>query len=582
MLKEYYELLGVSETATDEEIKNAYETLKAKYNAPVLALNVLELDQQMVDQIFANTAQKVHNTENGKTNSAEASELTSKFERLKSITREINGLNIDLFKFEDSGNIEKTTQRLEELEKEATELRLELQQKFNINSFEEIDEIAAKGKKALDDLIAKAEEAKAKLAKKIQLNIEVGSYDDELSRLHEKLVNLRESPPQIEKAVGEVEQALDRLDKAYTANTGDEVADRERLIQAEKDYHAALEKTIILINKQAREEKVKIKIDKLEDDKKVFQSKIDGWLKDNSAAAKKFGDRLKDLKKEAENADRVQLNHLEKEFKSIDAEAEKAGLRMQSFGDRFKTKFKQYASYLTVSEMFMYAEQALRSMFEQVKLIDSAMTELKKVTNESDSAYDQFLNRAGTRAKEIGTTIDGLVSSTADFARLGYSFTDAQGLAEVANIYAVVGDEIDGVEQATESLISTLAAFKGEMNGMSNTDFAMDIIDKFNEIGNNFAISSGGIGDALERSASSLQAANNTIDESIALITASNQVVQDPDRVGNALKTVSMRIRGAKTEMEEAGLETEGMVESVAKLQAEIKALSGVDIMLND
>lgn len=45
---------------------------------------------------------------------------------------------------------------------------------------------------------------------------------------------------------------------------------------------------------------------------------------------------------------------------------------------------------------------------------------------------------------------------------------------------------------------------------------------------------------------------------------------------------MSMRIRGAKTELEEAGLETEGMAESTAKLREEIKALSGVDIMLDE
>ena len=43
-----------------------------------------------------------------------------------------------------------------------------------------------------------------------------------------------------------------------------------------------------------------------------------------------------------------------------------------------------------------------------------------------------------------------------------------------------------------------------------------------------------------------------------------------------------MRIRGAKTELEEAGLETDGMVESTAKLREEIMALSGVDIMLDE
>ncbi|MBS6715057.1 MAG: hypothetical protein KH231_06245 [Dialister sp.] len=41
----------------------------------------------------------------------------------------------------------------------------------------------------------------------------------------------------------------------------------------------------------------------------------------------------------------------------------------------------------------------------------------------------------------------------------------------------------------------------------------------------------------MQRSASSLAAARNDIDESIALITGANTVVQDPDVVGTALKT---------------------------------------------
>lgn len=43
-----------------------------------------------------------------------------------------------------------------------------------------------------------------------------------------------------------------------------------------------------------------------------------------------------------------------------------------------------------------------------------------------------------------------------------------------------------------------------------------------------------------------------------------------------------MRIRAAKSELEDAGESTEGIAESTASLRAEIKALSGVDIMLNE
>lgn len=99
---------------------------------------------------------------------------------------------------------------------------------------------------------------------------------------------------------------------------------------------------------------------------------------------------------------------------------------------------------------------------------------------------------------------------------------------------------------------------------------------------NNFAISSGGIGEALKRSASALYSANNTLDESIALITSANEVVQNPETVGQAYKTIALRIRGAKSELEDAGLETDGLIESTSKLREEVLALSGVDIMEAD
>lgn len=49
-----------------------------------------------------------------------------------------------------------------------------------------------------------------------------------------------------------------------------------------------------------------------------------------------------------------------------------------------------------------------------------------------------------------------------------------------------------------------------------------------------------------------------------------------------ALKTLSLRLRGATVELEEAGLETDNMAESTSKLQKKLLALTGVDIMLDE
>lgn len=150
-------------------------------------------------------------------------------------------------------------------------------------------------------------------------------------------------------------------------------------------------------------------------------------------------------------------------------------------------------------------------------------------------------------------------------------------MADVAIVYKNVGDGIENIETASKSIISTMQAF-----GVEAKD-AMSIVDSFNAVGNRFAVSSAGVGEALLNSAAALAAAGNTIHESVALIAAANTTIQDPSRVGTALKTVSMYMRAAKTEAEEAGISTEGMADSVSELREEILALTGreVDIMAN-
>lgn len=259
------------------------------------------------------------------------------------------------------------------------------------------------------------------------------------------------------------------------------------------------------------------------------------------------------------------------------AAAKEAGLETQTLGDKIFAAYKKFGGWAIVTQTMSKAVAMFKSMVSNVVELDTAMTELYKVTNETKDAYAQFLSGSADTAREVGATMTDVINSTADFARLGYSLSDSEELAKAALIYKSVGDGIKDVDEASQSIISTMKAFGVEAE---NT---MTIVDEMNYTGNNFAISSAGIGDALIRSASALSAAGNTMEQSIALITAMNSTVQDTDKVGTTLKTLTMYLRAAKTEAESAGESTEGMATSVSKLREDILALTDnkVDIMLD-
>lgn len=99
---------------------------------------------------------------------------------------------------------------------------------------------------------------------------------------------------------------------------------------------------------------------------------------------------------------------------------------------------------------------------------------------------------------------------------------------------------------------------------------------------NTFALSASDIGEAMKRSASALETANNSFEESIGLITAMNEITQDAESTGTTLKVMSLRLRGASADLEAMSEDTDGLVESTSKLREQVKALTGVDLMIDD
>ena len=250
----------------------------------------------------------------------------------------------------------------------------------------------------------------------------------------------------------------------------------------------------------------------------------------------------------------------------VNAEIE-AGRGGKSMFDAIKEKAwygvaSAIGTYFGFNDFIRYGKEGVSI----VKQLDTALTEMRKVSNESVQSLKKYQDTTFDTADAVGTTAKQIQNSTADWMRLGESMDTAAKSAKDANILLDVS-EFEGIDEATESLVSMSQAYK-------DLD-KMDIIDVLNNIGNNYSISTDGLATALKDSASALVTANNDLNEAVSLTTAGNAITQDPSKVGAGLRTISLRLVGteeAKEELSDLGEETDGMITTVSKLRNTIQS----------
>lgn len=316
--------------------------------------------------------------------------------------------------------------------------------------------------------------------------------------------------------------------------------DAQNLAKAKLDGIALQQKEVELQRQSAQALKESERIAKKISEKTTRDNRIskvsaslEDWANKNKKVANStkltsdgvttFAEKLKQLQDRLKsgNLGADEFKHLNEEIATFKKEADAANLTTSSF---FRNMRVQLSQVLMQWISLQGAIRIVKSLVNEVITLDNAMVELRKVTEASDKEFEDFQKSAAITAKTLGASVSDVINATSTFSRAGFNLPDAEELGRVATLYKNVGDGID-IDSASESIISVMKAFNIEASE------AERIIDRINNVSNNFAIDSGGLGLALQRVASAMSAANNTLDETIALTTVSNEIVQNPEMV---------------------------------------------------
>lgn len=451
--------------------------------------------------------------------SSKATKANSDFSRLLATIRQIGGLRAKIMGLDASSEQASILlNRLMQLEREASELKNTLNGNMSGAQFERLS-------KTMSDASVKADLFNAKIKDIVNVNMSNGTFHAQMSKIEASLNRIQSQSPQTVSAVNALRDAFAKLQAAQKTN------DASVMANAHNNFTAALraannqiqmnissEKKLIASERQlANASRQTASAMRLMNSKESLISSIDLWLKNNSMATKQFGAQLSELKMKLMSCDATELNNLRHEFSEIKKAAQMAGVASLNFTDRLKAQMRRYSSYFSIASGFMYGTMAIRNMARAILEVDTAMTGLYRVTEMTSSKMEGFYDNMIASAKEYGRTLTDTINATTDWVRAGFDAETALGLAEKTAMYQNVSD-LD-YDEASENLLTSFNGFKESlMNayGGSEVEAVGHIVDVLNELDNNFSVTSAGLGEGLSRSASALQIAGNTFEESAA------------------------------------------------------------------
>lgn len=312
--------------------------------------------------------------------------------------------------------------------------------------------------------------------------------------------------------------------------------------------------------------------------KTVLGNQIETWMNRNTKAAKVYGTQLQVLQTQLQSVQNgTQLSVISNQFKEIQSAAAASGNLGNSVISQLVGNVTKLSPLFGMSYMMSTGIRSIKNAISSVYNLDTALVDLKKTTTMNNTDLESFYSNANGIAKEMGVSTEEIINQASAWSRLGYSSKDAaESMAKLSSQFAAISPGMD-VDTATDGLVSIMKAYDVDVD-----DVLDGVMSKINIIGNTAATSNADIVNMLTRSSSAMAEANNSLEETIALETAAVEITQDPDSVGTAFKTISMRIRGYDEETESYTNDVEVLNGKIADLTKTASTPGGISLFTDE
>ena len=208
---------------------------------------------------------------------------------------------------------------------------------------------------------------------------------------------------------------------------------------------------------------------------------------------------------------------------------------------------QKFSTWFSISSIIMYIVNDIRKMVATVFELDTALVDLQKTFKGTASDLKGFYYEANDIAKQLGVTTAEVINSASSWSRLGYNTKEAATqMAKAVSMMKMISPNMN-IDTANEGLISIVKAY----DEIDIDNIVDEVLSPINKVGNEFAVSNSDILDGLQHSAAAMKAMGTDLYDTIALFTAGNEILQDSSQMGNALRSISLRIRGYDEETEQ-------------------------------